>query len=48
VSANHEFDKFLAFMERLPAIHLPAVGKSIGGGSFDTVRHSGDLGVAAR
>jgi hypothetical protein len=33
--ANHDFEKLLAFMARLPAIHLPAGPKSIGRGSFD-------------
>lgn len=32
--ATHEFEKLLAFMERLPAIELPAGRKSIGRGSF--------------
>ena len=35
MDANHDFDKLLAFLERLPAIQLPAGRKSIGRGSFD-------------
>lgn len=32
---KHDFDKLLAFLERLPAIRLPAGRKSIGRGSLD-------------
>lgn len=35
MGANHDFEKLLAFLERLPAIDLPAGRKSIGWGSFD-------------
>lgn len=35
MSQKHDFEKLLAFMERLPAIELPAGRKSIGRGSFD-------------
>lgn len=31
----HDFEKLLAFIEKLPAINLPAGRKSIGRGSFD-------------
>lgn len=34
MSATHDFEKLLAFLERLPAIHLPAGSESIGRGSF--------------
>ncbi|WP_439626253.1 hypothetical protein [Gemmata sp.] len=34
MSAKHDFENLLAFMERLPAIRLPAGRKSIGRGSF--------------
>jgi len=35
MNAPHDFEKLLAFIERLPAIHLPAGRKSIGRGSFE-------------
>jgi hypothetical protein len=35
MNAKHEFERLLAFMERLPAIYLPAGQKSIGRGSFE-------------
>lgn len=34
-TANHDFEKLLAFLERLPAIDLPAGRESIGHGLFD-------------
>ncbi len=35
MSVKHDIEKLLAFMERLPAIDLPAGRKSFGRGSFD-------------
>ena len=35
MSTDSTFDNLLAFIERLPAIHLPAGRKSIGHGSFE-------------
>lgn len=35
MSATQDFEKLLAFIERLPAIDAPAGRKSIGHGSFD-------------
>ena len=35
MSHNPEFEKLLSFIERLPAIHLPAGRKSIGTGRFE-------------
>ena len=35
MSTTHDFEPLLGFMERLPAIHLPAGRKSIGHGSFE-------------
>ncbi len=34
MNASHDFEKLLAFIEKLPAIDLPASRKSIGHGSF--------------
>lgn len=34
MSVSHEFEPLLTYMERLPAIELPAGRKSIGHGSF--------------
>lgn len=34
MTREHDFERLLAFIERLPAIHLPAGRKSIGVGSF--------------
>jgi hypothetical protein len=34
MSATHDFEKLLGFIERLPAVELPAGQKSIGCGSF--------------
>lgn len=36
MSTEHDFEKLLAFIERLPAIHLPAGRKSIGRGVADS------------
>ena len=35
MNAQHDFEKLLAFLERLPAIDLPAGRKSTGCGSFE-------------
>src|SRR5437773_801459 len=35
MNTTHDFEKLLAFIERLPAIDLPAGRKSIGHGSFE-------------
>ena len=35
MSTTHDFEKLLAFMERLPAIDMPAGRNSIGCGSFE-------------
>ncbi len=35
MDTKHDFEKLLAFIEKLPAIDLPAGRKSIGSGSFD-------------
>jgi hypothetical protein len=35
MATNHDFEKLLAFLERLPAIELPAGRESIGRGSFE-------------
>lgn len=36
MNTSHDFEPLLAYMERLPAIALPAGRKSIGYGSFET------------
>jgi hypothetical protein len=35
MNTTHDFEKLLAFIEKLPAIDLPAGRKSIGRGSFE-------------
>jgi hypothetical protein len=35
MSTTHDFDKLLTYLEKLPAIDLPAGRKSIGWGTFD-------------
>lgn len=35
MSVEHDFERLLAFLEKLPAIHLPAGRVSIGRGSFE-------------
>jgi hypothetical protein len=36
VKTSHDFERLLAFIERLPAANLPAGRKSIGCGAFDS------------
>lgn len=35
MKTSHEFERLLAFIESLPAVHLPAGRKSIGCGAFE-------------